>query len=117
MSATADTDLTREQLDALILSRGFQKLLAVAALMSVLISLLAWCFPRARAPAAGGGLRPPATRGRVRRRPADVVAVARAGHRGLDGTVTRIDMHTGKAGPPIPVQARPERYSASICCA
>jgi chloride channel protein, CIC family len=44
MSAAADTDLTREEADALIRSRGFQKLLAVAALIGVLISLLAWCF-------------------------------------------------------------------------
>jgi len=44
MSAAADTDLTREEANALIRSRGFQKLLAVAALIGVLISLLAWCF-------------------------------------------------------------------------
>src|SRR4051795_12091044 len=44
MSTTADTDLTREQADALVRSRGFMQLLAVAAVIGVLVSLAAWCF-------------------------------------------------------------------------
>ena len=42
--AAADGDLTREQAEALVRSRGFQKLLVVAAAIGVLVSLLAWCF-------------------------------------------------------------------------
>ncbi len=44
MAATADTDLTREQADALIRSGPFQKLLVVAAVLGVVVSLLAWGF-------------------------------------------------------------------------
>jgi len=44
MSATADTDLTREQADALVRSSRFQRLLVVAAVLGVLVSLVAWCF-------------------------------------------------------------------------
>jgi H+/Cl- antiporter ClcA len=40
----ATTDLTREQADALVRSRRFQVLLAVAAVLGVLVSLAAWCF-------------------------------------------------------------------------
>jgi H+/Cl- antiporter ClcA len=39
-----DADLTREQADALVRSAQFQRLLAVAAVIGVLVSLAAWCF-------------------------------------------------------------------------
>jgi len=44
MSSPGGTDLTREQADALVRSRGFTVLLAVAAVIGVLVSLVAWCF-------------------------------------------------------------------------
>ena len=44
MSAPTDPDLTREQADALVSSRPFMQLLAVAAVIGVLVSLAAWCF-------------------------------------------------------------------------
>jgi H+/Cl- antiporter ClcA len=44
MSATAGSDLTREQADALVSSARFQRLLAVAAVIGLLVSLAAWCF-------------------------------------------------------------------------
>ena len=44
MSSAAEGDLTREQAETLVRSRGFQKLLVVAAAIGVLVSLLAWCF-------------------------------------------------------------------------
>src|SRR4051812_49691871 len=44
MNAPAGTDLTREEADALVRSRGFMQLLAVAAVIGVLVSLVAWCF-------------------------------------------------------------------------
>ena len=44
MTSPSGTDLTREQADALVRSRGFTVLLAVAAVIGVLVSLVAWCF-------------------------------------------------------------------------
>jgi hypothetical protein len=44
MSAPAGAELTREQADALVRSRGFTVLLAAAAVIGVLVSLVAWCF-------------------------------------------------------------------------
>ena len=73
------SDLTREQADALVRSRGFTVLLVVAAVIGVLVSLVAWCFLEAVHWVAGGDVRASSARVRLRGRSTDVVAAARPG--------------------------------------